>query len=75
VQVPQRRRRLDRDTGRYRRLSQNQEDVNAAHARQRGPGERANAQLKSWKILRRIRSCPTRATELVNAVQVLILAG
>ena len=30
-----------------------QKDVNAAHARQRGPGERANAQLKSWKILRR----------------------
>jgi hypothetical protein len=72
VQVPQRRRRLDRETGRYRRLSQNQKDVNTAHARQRGPGERANAQLKSWKILRRIRSCPTRATDLVNAVQVLI---
>jgi hypothetical protein len=75
VHVPQRRRRLDRDTGRYRRLSQNQKDVNAAHARQRGPGERANASLKSWKILRRIRSCPTRATLLVNAVQVLILAA
>ena len=74
VRVPQRRRRLDPDTGRYRRLSQNQKDVNSAHARQRGPGERANAQLKSWKILRRIRSCPTRATELVNAVQALILA-
>jgi hypothetical protein len=34
-----------------------------------------NAQLKSWKILRRIRSCPTRATEVVDAVQVLIRAG
>jgi len=75
VRVPQRRRRLDRDTGRYRRLSQNQKDVNTAHARQRGPGERANAELKSCKILRRIRSCPTRTTELVNAVQVLILVG
>ena len=53
-------------------LSQNQKDVNTARARQRGPGERANAQLKSWKVLR---SCPARATELVNAVQVLILAG
>jgi hypothetical protein len=29
------------------RLSQNQKDVNTAHARQRGPGERANGQLKS----------------------------
>jgi hypothetical protein len=62
VQVPQRRHRLDRDTGRYRRLSQNQKDVNTTHARQRGSGERANAQIKSRKILQRIYSCPTRAT-------------
>jgi hypothetical protein len=75
IAVPQRRRRLDSDTGRYRRLSRNQKQVNAAHARQRGPGERANAQLKSWIILRKIRSCPSRATELVKAVQMLILTG
>jgi DDE superfamily endonuclease len=75
VRVPQRRRRLDPDTGRYRRLSQNQRDVNTAHARQRGPGERANAQLKSWKILRKIRSSPSQATTLVKAIQTLILAG
>jgi DDE superfamily endonuclease/Helix-turn-helix of DDE superfamily endonuclease len=43
IRVPQRRRRLDPDTGRYRRLSRTQKQVNAAHARQRGPGERANA--------------------------------
>ncbi len=75
VRVPQRRRRLDPDTGRYRRLSQNQKAVNTAHARQRGPGERANAELKSWKILRKIRSCPSRATTLVQAVQTLIIVG
>src|SRR5215212_6583641 len=75
VLVPQRRRRLDPDTGRYRRLSQNQKDVNTAHARQRGPGERANAELKSWKILREIRSSPSRGTTLAKAVQTLILAG
>jgi len=47
VRVPQRRRRrLDSDTGRYRRLSGSQKQVNTAHARQRGPGERANAQLR-----------------------------
>ena len=63
------------DTGSYRQLSQAQKAVNTAHARMRGPGERANAELKSWKILRMIRCCPTRATTLVNAVQVLILAG
>jgi DDE superfamily endonuclease len=75
VRVPQRRRRLDPDTGRYRRLSPSQKLVNAAHARQRGPGERANAQLKSWKILREIRCCPYQATSLVNVVLVLILAS
>jgi DDE superfamily endonuclease len=72
IRVPQRRRRLDPDTGRYRPLSRNQKEVNTAHAHLRGPGERANAQLKSWKILRRIRSCPSRATDLVKAVSVLI---
>jgi DDE superfamily endonuclease len=75
VRVPQRRRRLDPDTGRYRPLSQNQRAVNTAHARQRGPGERANAELKSWRILRKIRSSPSRGSALVNAVQTLILAG
>ena len=39
------------------------------------PGERANAELKSWKILRKIRSSPCRSTTLVKAVQTLILAG
>jgi hypothetical protein len=49
--------------------------VNTVHARQRGPGERANAQLKSWKVLRNIRCSPSQATALVQAVQALILAG
>jgi hypothetical protein len=75
VRVPQRRRRRDPDTGRYRRLSVNQKAVNTAHARQRGPGERANAQIKSWKILRKIRSSPSQASTLVRAVQTLILAS
>jgi hypothetical protein len=74
IRLPQRRRRLDPDTGRYRRLSRAQQEVNTAHARQRGPGERANAQLKSWQVLRKIRSCPRRATGLVKAVTVLIQA-
>jgi len=69
------RRRLDLDTGRYRRLSRSQKLVNAAHARRRGPGERANAQIKSWKILREIRCCPYQATSLVNAILVVILAS
>ncbi|WP_084789400.1 transposase family protein [Saccharomonospora iraqiensis] len=47
IHVPQRRRRLDPDTDRYRRLSPARKEVNPAHARVRGPGERANAQLRS----------------------------
>src|SRR4051794_27342924 len=39
IRTPQRRRRLDPDTGRYRPLSGNKKAVNAAHARQRGPGD------------------------------------
>nr|WP_261763810.1 transposase family protein [Pseudonocardia asaccharolytica] len=75
VAVPQRRRRLAPDTGRYRPLSRNQREVNAAHAHRRGPGERVNAELKHWKILRKIRSSPGRAAELVAAVQTLMIAS
>jgi len=74
VAVPQRRRRKDPDTGRYRKLSQNQKDVNTAHARRRGPGERVNAELNNWKILRKIRSSPSNAATLIAAVQTLMIA-
>jgi hypothetical protein len=74
VRVPQRRRRKDPATGKYRPLSDAQKDVNKAHAVLRGPGERANAQLKSWKVLGKIRSSPNRAATLIAAVQTLILA-
>ncbi len=73
--LPQQPRRADPDTGQRRRLSRNQREVNAAHAAQRGPGERPNAVFKSWKIFRKLRCCPLRTTALVNAVHVLILAG
>jgi hypothetical protein len=73
--LPQRRRRHDPDTGHYRRPSRNQKDVNAAHARRRGPGERVNAELKNWKVLRKIRSCPNRADQLIAAVQILMIAN
>ena len=45
-----------------------QKDANRAHARLRGPGERANAQLKSWRILRKLRCCPWRAGQLAKLV-------
>jgi hypothetical protein len=48
-----------------------QKDANRAHARLRGPGERANAQLKSWRILHKLRCCPWRAGQLAKAIHVL----
>jgi len=48
---------------RWRRMNkpQSQKDANRAHAKLRAPGERANAQLKTWKILRKLRCCPWKA--------------
>ncbi len=46
-------------------------DANRSHARLRGPGERANAQLKAWKILTKLRCCPHRAGHLAKAIHVL----
>ncbi|MBB4916466.1 hypothetical protein FHS44_003554 [Streptosporangium saharense] len=50
-----------------------QKDANPAHARLRGPGERANAQLKAWRILRKLHCCPLRAGQLVKAILTLQL--
>jgi DDE superfamily endonuclease len=47
-----------------------QKEANRAHARLRGPGERANAQLKSWRILRKLR-CPWKTGQLAKAIHVL----
>jgi hypothetical protein len=38
-----------------------QKAANRAHAKLRSPGERANAQLKTWRILRKLRCCPWKA--------------
>jgi len=48
-----------------------QKEANRAHAKLRAPGERANAQLKAWKILTRLRCCPWRAGQIAKAVLVL----
>src|SRR5262249_12781075 len=48
-----------------------QKDANRAHAKLRGPGERANAQLKSWRILRKLRCCPWKAGQLAKAIHIL----
>jgi DDE superfamily endonuclease len=48
-----------------------QKQANRSHAKLRGPGERANTQLKSWKILTKLRCCPHRAGHLAKAISVL----
>jgi hypothetical protein len=48
-----------------------QKEANKAHAKLRAPGERANAQLKTWNILDKLRCCPWRAGQLAKAIHVL----
>ena len=47
---------------------ESQKAANRAHAKLRGPGERANAQLKTWRILRKLRCCPWKAGQLAKAI-------
>ena len=47
-----------------------QKEANKAHAKLRSPGERANAQLKTWRILRKLRCCPWRVGQLAKAIHV-----
>ncbi|SNS23349.1 DDE superfamily endonuclease [Actinomadura mexicana] len=50
---------------------ESQKQANRAHAKLRGPGERANAQLESWRILHKLRCSPSKAGHLVKAIAVL----
>jgi hypothetical protein len=50
-----------------------QKEANRAHAKLRASGERANAQLKTWKILSKLRCCPWRAGHLAKAIHALEL--
>jgi len=50
---------------------ESQKAANRAHARLRAPGERANAQLKTWHILRKLRCCPWKAGQIAKAIHVL----
>ncbi len=49
--------------------------ANRAHARLRAPGERANAQLKTWRILRKLHCCPWCAGQLAKAIHALQIHG
>ena len=54
-----------------RNKPESQKAANRAHAQLRSPGERANAQLKTWRILRKLRCCPWKAGQLAKAIHVL----
>jgi hypothetical protein len=54
-----------------RNKPESQKAANRAHATLRSPGEGANAQLKTWRILRKLRCCPWRAGQLAKAIHVL----
>lgn len=54
-----------------RKLSAWHKKFNRAHARIRAIGERANATLKTWKVLTKLRCSPHRATTIVQAILVL----
>jgi len=56
---------------RGRNKPESQKAANLAHAKLRGPGERANAQLKTWRILHRLGCCPWKAGQLAEAIHVL----
>lgn len=48
--------------------------MNSSHARIRGAGEQANATLKSWRLLRKLRCSTARITDIVTAVLAVHLA-
>jgi hypothetical protein len=54
-----------------RNKPESRKQANRSHAKLRGPGERANAQLKNWRILRKLRCSPSKAGHLVKAIAVL----
>lgn len=75
IRSPYRRIRYDRATARFtpRPSRASRRRSTGPLSALRAPGERANADLKNWRILRKTRSSPTHATQLVNAVRAVIL--
>jgi hypothetical protein len=54
-----------------RNKPESQKQANRSHAKLRGPGERANAQIKTWRLLRKLRCSPSKTGHLVKAIAVL----
>jgi len=56
----------------HREQPEHYQQFNRDHARLRAPGERAFAQLKSWRLLRRARCSTRRIGTIVQAVHTLL---
>ncbi|MGW6391200.1 transposase family protein [Streptomyces sp. NPDC055103] len=56
----------------HRGQPEHYQQFNRDHARLRAPGERAFAQLKSWRLLRRARCSTRRIGTIVQAVHTLL---
>lgn len=52
-------------------LTVRQSSANRAYSRLRRPRERAIAQIKTWRILRRARTSPNRLTSITKAALTL----
>ncbi|GAA4937049.1 hypothetical protein GCM10023237_69390 [Streptomyces coeruleoprunus] len=61
--------------GRWSTLPAGKRAVNSSHANIRAIGEQANATLKAWRLLRKLRCKTTRITDIVKAVPALQLAA
>ena len=61
--------------GRWQNLSEGKRAVNRSHAKIRAVGEQANAALKGWRLLRKLRCSPTRTTPIVQAILTLHLTA
>ena len=59
----------------HRELPGHYQQYNHDHARLRAPGERAFAQLKSWRLLRRARCSTNRISHIIGAVPTLLICG
>ncbi|WSV43832.1 transposase family protein [Streptomyces sp. NBC_01077] len=59
----------------HREQPERYKQFNRDYARLRAPGERAFAQLKSWRILRRARCSTCRISTIVQAVHRLLTCG
>ncbi|MFB6839063.1 transposase family protein [Streptomyces sp. NPDC056361] len=60
---------------RHREQPEHYQQFNRDHARLRAPGERAFAQLKSWRLLRRARCSTRRIGTIVQAVHTLLICS